>query len=208
MERKSWWKTGVALLVVVLGLAVAFVIVPSGGSNVSATEPAGPVAQVPTSTAIFAKYDGIDGEAVDKDHAKWIDVLSIDWGSRRFVSSSTRRTGSAFVNPVMLTLAYEKSAPRLTQALLTGRAIPKVEIVFTKTTYGGARATYLKYELTNVLITSYGFSGIAGGGLPTVVIGNNFEEIKVTYTEFKEDGNDEGSSLGYEYDAVGRIITK
>ena len=27
--------------------------------------------------AVFAKYDGVDGEARDKNHKKWIDVLSI-----------------------------------------------------------------------------------------------------------------------------------
>ena len=53
-----------------------------------------------TGGAVFAKYDGVDGESVDaqtaelklgtdgsktKDanHDKWIDVLSIDWGSHK-----------------------------------------------------------------------------------------------------------------------------
>lgn len=28
--------------------------------------------------AVFAKYDGFDGEAKDANHDTWIDVLSID----------------------------------------------------------------------------------------------------------------------------------
>ena len=33
--------------------------------------------------AAFAKYDGVDGESKDANHDKWIDVLSIDWGSHK-----------------------------------------------------------------------------------------------------------------------------
>ena len=33
--------------------------------------------------AVFAKYDGVDGEAKDSNHDKWIDVLAIDWGSHK-----------------------------------------------------------------------------------------------------------------------------
>ena len=33
--------------------------------------------------AVFAKYDGVDGESADANHDKWIDVLSNDWGSHK-----------------------------------------------------------------------------------------------------------------------------
>ena len=206
MEIQSWWKKGVAVVFVLLALAVAWVLVPSGGPNVSATEPASPLQQEDGSQAIFVKYDGIDGEATDSKHDKWTDVLSIDWGSlRRFVRDSSGKTGSASVDPIVLTFAYEKASPALAEALLSGSVIPKVEIELT-TTFFGSRATYLKYELTNVMVTSYRISGIEGG-LPTVDVGNNFEVIKVTYTEFDEAGSEKGD-VGYEYDAIGKIIVK
>ena len=37
------------------------------------------------SAAVFVKYDGIDGEATDANHDKWIDVLSLNWGSHKKV---------------------------------------------------------------------------------------------------------------------------
>ena len=94
---------------------------------------------------------------------------------------------------VTLTIEYEKASPKIQEKCLKGEIIPKLEIEQTAT-YGGARATYLRYELKNVMITSYqvNASGNDEAGPPTVVVGNNFEEIKVTYTEF----DDTGSSCG------------
>lgn len=43
---------------------------------------------------------------------------------------------------------------------------------------------YLKYELTNVIVTSYNISGSGQSeSVPTESLSLNFEEIKVTYTE-------------------------
>jgi type VI secretion system Hcp family effector len=145
----------------------------------------------------FAKYDGIDGEAADANHDKWIDVLSIDWGAHKPGGGATgqsRRRGGAVVEDITLTIEYEKSAPKLQEKCLLGEIIPKLELELTST-YGGARATYLKYELTNVMVTSFqtNASGNDDAGPPTVVVGNNFEEIKVTYTEFDDTGASQGN---------------
>ena len=45
------------------------------------------------------------------------------------------------------------------------------------------------------MITSYqvNASGNDEAGPPTVVIGNNFEEIKMTYTEFDDEGSSKGN---------------
>jgi type VI secretion system secreted protein Hcp len=147
--------------------------------------------------AVFAKYDGIPGECKDENHDEWIDVLSIDWGAHKPGGGATgqsRRRGGAIVDDVTLTIEYEKAAPKVQEKCLKGEVIPKLEIEQTAT-YGGARATYLKYELEKVMITSFqvSASGNDDAGPPTVVIGNNFENIKVTYTEYDQDGNSKGN---------------
>jgi type VI secretion system secreted protein Hcp len=142
----------------------------------------------------FARYDGIDGESQDANHDKWIDVLSIDWGSHKPGGGATgqsRRRGGAIVEDFVITFDYEKASPKILEACLEGKVIPKLEVELTAT-FGGARATYLKYEMKNVSCTTYDVGGSAGEGPPTVVVGNNFEEIKVTYTEY----DDTGSKLG------------
>jgi type VI secretion system secreted protein Hcp len=147
--------------------------------------------------AAFAKYDGIDGESNDANHGKWIDVLSIDWGAHKPGGGATgqsRRRGAAVVEDVTLTIEYEKAAPKLQEKMLKGEVIPKLELELTST-YGGARATYLKCEFKNVMITSYqlGASGNDSSGPPTVSIANNFEELKFTYTEFDDAGKSKGN---------------
>jgi type VI secretion system secreted protein Hcp len=146
--------------------------------------------------SIFAKYDGVDGESKDANHDKWIDVLSVDWGAERpgATIGQTRRRGAAVIEDLVLAFEYEKASPKLEEKLLKGEVIPKLEVEFTAN-YGGARATYLKFEMKNVLITSYDFttSGNWEAGPPTVVFANNFEEIKVTYTEYDNEGSNKGN---------------
>lgn len=147
--------------------------------------------------AVFAKYDGIDGESNDANHGKWIDVLSVDWSAHKPGGGATgqsRRRGAAICEDFSLTVEYEKAGPKLQEKLLKGEVIKKLEVECTAT-YGGARATYLKYELKNVMITSYSLnaSGNDQSGPPTLTISNNFEEIKVTYTEYDDEGKSKGN---------------
>jgi hypothetical protein len=53
----------------------------------------------------------------------------------------------------------------------------------------------LKYEFKNVMVTSYqtNASGNDESGPPTLTIGNNFEELKVTYTEYDDTGKSKGN---------------
>jgi type VI protein secretion system component Hcp len=77
---------------------------------------------------------------------------------------------------------------------LKGEVIPKLEIEFTAT-YGGTQATYLRWIMEEVIISSFqtNASGNNEAGPPTVVIGNNFEEIKMTYTEYDRERKSKGN---------------
>lgn len=147
--------------------------------------------------AIFAKYDGIDGEATESNHDKWIDVLSYEWGVHRpggGSSGQSRRRGSAVIEDFVIVIEYEKASPKLLEKCLLGAVTPTLDVELT-TTLGDGRATYLKYELKNVAVRSYHVSGTGDddAGPPVVVINNNFEEIKVTYTEYDSQGTSKGN---------------
>ena len=147
--------------------------------------------------AAFIKYEGIDGECDDVNHVKWIDVLSLDWSihmrAPRLKGQSQRR-GAAVVEDLVLTMEYEKAAPKLQDKCLKGEVIPKLEIEQTAN-YGGSRATYLKYELTNVQVTAFDVNASGNDeSPPSVTIANNFEEYKVTYTEYDSEGNKKGNA--------------
>ena len=148
------------------------------------------------SAAVFAKYDGIDGEATDANHDKWIDVLSLNWGSHKKVDKKwqDRSQSSVVVEDMRLTMEYEKSTVNLLEALNVGKVIPKLEIEQTAN-YGGARATYIKYELTNVQVTAFDVNASGNDeSPPSVTIANNFEEYKVTYTEYDSEGKKGGNA--------------
>lgn len=146
--------------------------------------------------ALFIKFDGIDGEAKDKDHKGWSDILSLSWGLHRAGSGATgqtRRRGVVTVEDVVCTKEYDKSSPKLAEAVCTGKVFPKVEIHDTST-YGEARATFLKYELKNVMVTSYQTSAAgAGDAVPTESMSLNFEEVKQTYIEYDSKGSKKGN---------------
>ena len=42
--------------------------------------------------AAYIKFDGVDGESKDSNHDKWIDVLSVDWGSNKPGGGATGQT--------------------------------------------------------------------------------------------------------------------
>ena len=91
--------------------------------------------------------------------------MSIDWGIHRpggGLTGQSRRRGAAIVEDITLTMEYEKASPKLQEKILKGEIIPKLEIEQTAT-YGGARATYLKYELKNVMVTSISLHADAEG---------------------------------------------
>ncbi len=153
----------------------------------------------------FANYDGVDGESFDANHQGWVDVLAFDWaGTSGDSDGSSRRRSAPDIDDFNIVIAYEKAAVKLQESFLKGKVFPKLDVELTAT-YGGARATYLKYELENVMITSYqvNASGSEEDGPPIVAVANSFEEIKVTYTEYDPTGTVVGSVVS-EYKVEGR----
>jgi type VI secretion system secreted protein Hcp len=146
--------------------------------------------------ALFIKFDGIDGEAKDKDHKSWSDLLSMSWSVSKAgggATGQTRRRGVATVDDVQITKELDKSSPKLAEAVLTGKVFPKVEIHNTAT-YGEGRATFLKYELKNVAVTSHSITASGGGdAVPHENMSLNFEEVKKTYVEYDEKGSKKGN---------------
>jgi type VI secretion system Hcp family effector len=198
-------RTYVKLFVVALLVILVPLIAVAASNSLARPAEAAPLSHSdgePSDQKWFAKYDGIEGESDGSDttrsgnHLMWIDILSIDWGSHKPGDGATgqsRRRGGVIVGDMTLTMEYEKSTVKLLEKLNMGEVIPKLEIEQTAT-YGGSRATYLKYELTNVQVTSFAVNGATDDDSPPMVtISNNFEEYKVTYTEHNETGGPTGT---------------
>jgi type VI secretion system secreted protein Hcp len=146
--------------------------------------------------ALFIKFDGVDGEANDKDHKNWSDLLSMTWGLHKAgagATGQTRRRGVATVEDVICTKEYDKASPKLSESVLSGKVFAKVEIHNTAT-YGESRATFLKYELKNVAVSTHAISAAgAGDAVPTETFSLNFEQVKQTYVEYDVKGSKKGN---------------
>ena len=146
--------------------------------------------------ALFIKFDGIDGECNDKDHKAWSDLQSFSWGLHKAgagATGQTRRRGVATVEDVVCTKEYDKASVKIAESVASGKVFPKVEIHNTAT-YAENRATFLKYELKHVLVTTHAVSAAGGGdAVPVESFSLNFEEVKQTYVEYDAKGGKKGN---------------
>jgi type VI secretion system secreted protein Hcp len=151
--------------------------------------------------AAYIKFDGVDGEAQDKDHKGWSDVVSFNQVVHKpgHGTGATRRRGDVVLEDILVTKELDKSSPKLAEAVCKGKVFPKVEIHLTASYTDAGRVTYYAYELKNVQVVNY---SIGGSGQSDSVhaeqMSLNFEEIKVTYTETDAAGKKKGN-VEYEW---------
>lgn len=145
--------------------------------------------------AAYIKFDGVDGESKDKGHKNWSDLQSASQTIHKPGSGATgsaRRRGSVMMEDLQCMKSLDKSSPKIAEAVCNGKVFPKVEIHFTVSTTDSGREPYLKYELKNVMVTSFSTSG-HGQDKPSENFSLNFEEIKVIYVEMDEKGGKKGN---------------
>ena len=121
----------------------------------------------------FIKFDGVDGESLDKDHKGWSDMLSISETYATDSGSLSVKGGYAVSDEMVIVKHLDKSTPKLQEAIATGKVFPKVSIDLCSN-----RGTdcSIKYELSNVMIIGYSIGGSVDE-LPVEEISINFEEI-------------------------------
>ncbi len=216
METKKKRTNVIVSVSVLAGLLLALALATAG--NLQPTSPLGPTMHtlnelydlysstseggkfVPSvdrgPSDIFVKFEGVDGEAQDKDHKSWIDVISFNQKHSAPVEGSglVRQRGAVAFQDVLIVKTIDKASPKLAEALCIGTVFPKVEIHLTSSYTDAGRVAYLVYELKNVLVTSYNVGGSGQSeDVPTEQVSLNFEEIKVTYTECDDTGASKGN---------------
>jgi len=148
--------------------------------------------------AAYIKFDGIDGEAKDSAHQTWSDLLSFSHTIHKSSEAATdaqRTKGETTLGDIVVTRELDKASPKLQEAALNGKIFPMIQFELASSS---DRSIYLKYELKNVMITSINTSGTADER-PTEEIALNFEEIKVTYTEYDSDTKRKKGNIEYSW---------
>ncbi|WP_193213611.1 Hcp family type VI secretion system effector [Luteolibacter marinus] len=143
--------------------------------------------------AAYIKFDGIDGECADKEHKDWIIIQSFGTGMG---SEPSATGGPAAVKPLQFKVEVptERSSPKLMEAVCRGKVFPSVIVELTRDAADGQQ-TYYRYELKNVLISSYSVSG-AADAKPMEQLALNYTEIKVISVD--ADGS-KGGNVEFEW---------
>jgi len=146
----------------------------------------------------FLKIDGVPGESIDDKHKDWIEVLSYYHG----ITNAATRTGGGMVLAInrpthedfMVTKPLDKSSPKLALYCSNGQHIREVTLELFKNYPGTGPNRFMKYSLSDVIITSVGTSGgtISSETLPIEEVSFNYGKIEWTYTERDSAGNAKG----------------
>lgn len=129
----------------------------------------------------FLKIGDIKGESTDQAHKDWIVIESWSFGESR-PGTAAATTGKRQHAPFKVTKAVDKSSPMLQRAAQTGQTFERVYLDAAETGADG-RETYLKYELENVMITSYSLS--SGGDRPMESFALNYKAIKTDTVPYR-----------------------
>ena len=151
--------------------------------------------------AAFLKMGDIKGEATDESHKEWIIIQALTAPLTRTIQQGARdqqrSRGETTAGDVVIVRQLDKSSVKLQEACATGKFFASVEVHFT-TDVKGKREPYLKYVLSDVIVTSYNFHGVASGDpVPTEDITLNYAKAEWTYvTVDPKTGDPKGQVVG------------
>jgi type VI secretion system secreted protein Hcp len=104
----------------------------------------------------FLKIDGIEGESTDDKHKNEIEIESWSWGESQAAAAAHGGGGGAgkvSMQDFHFTSRLNKASPRLMLACATGEHIKQAVLIGRKA--GDKPQEYLKFTLTDVLVSSY-----------------------------------------------------
>ncbi len=140
---------------------------------------------------MFLKIDGVDGESSDDKHRNEVALLSFSWGEAQITpaggSGGGGGAGKVAMQDFHFTMLLNKASPRLFLACAKGEHFKTA--VLTLRRAGAPPTDFLRWQLSDVLVSGYQTAGeLAGGALPTDHVSLGFGKIELEYTPVKPDG--------------------
>lgn len=103
---------------------------------------------------IFFKIDGIEGEANDSKHSKWIELLGFNHGSAQSVQSGLPDvSGRGVFEPFVIVHTVDKATPKFQEACMKGMRIGNGELHVCRP-IAGAQTVVYKVKLEGIKIVS------------------------------------------------------
>ena len=121
----------------------------------------------------FLKIDGVDGEATETDHGGELALRSFSWSETKNLDTSSRVQTKDF----HASMAFEKSSPVLMRKTAVRERIAKAVL----TARNGNGQDYLKWTMTDVILTGFQVEGTWGTGRPTASFDMNVGKMDLEY---------------------------
>ncbi len=144
--------------------------------------------------SIFLNYEGIQGEASDKNHKGWVDINDWKFDVKRAITSATstrgdRESSNAEIGDLLISKYTDSSTPKffIESCCGTGK---NATLHLTKTGAGDGADVYMEINLKNALISQYTVAGTdKSGKRPQELIAISFVDIEIKYIEHDNDNN-------------------
>lgn len=139
-------------------------------------------------TDLFLDVDGVEGSAVDKDHADEIEILAWQFGMERSTDTRTRRgSGGPAFDRLFVGKAVDKASPQLMTSFASGDVHEEATLT-TTVTVGTNPADWITVGLKDVQVTDL-TDFATETFLPLEEVHLTFGEISVTVVEFDDKGS-------------------
>jgi len=154
-----------------------------------------PADTLPSNCTMYLQLGDIRGESRDEVYRDWIEVESFafaGWQTAEAPVGSYRQPGVTLEN-FQFTALSSSASPQLLEEMFRGRTLPEATLHFVRP---ADRATFLEWDLRDVLITSYDVASVAGEPVPLEAVCLRAREAQMRYTEFDPAGQPQGDVLG------------
>ncbi len=152
---------------------------------------------------MFLKIDGIDGGSQSDKFIKWITLESFSWGVNQAFAPNADGVaeGKAQAKSLDVVGPVQISSPKLMLACATGTHFAKVQLVVIASGRGRSSQPFLKFELEDVLVSSYDIGGGANlNQLPQDRFSLNFIKFTESFSPQKPDGTlDAETKTGFDF---------
>ena len=148
----------------------------------------------------FLQIDGIEGQASDAKHEKWLDLLSFSHGAQQNVNvqASSDVQGRGQYLPFTFTHAVDKASPKLQLSCMKGEVIKTAKFEYCRV-LGGAQTPVYELTLNSVRVARAEVKTInpqpddPASQQPVEEVELVAAEIVVKVTPIKPDGSKDGA---------------
>ena len=148
----------------------------------------------------FLKLDGIEGQASDTKHEKWLELLSFNHGAQQNINvqASSDVQGRGQYIPFTFTHAVDKATPKLQLSCMKGEVIKTAKFEYCRV-LGGAQTPVYELTLNSVRVAKAEIKTIspkqddAASQQPIEEVQLVATEIVVKVTPIKSDGSKDGA---------------